>query len=73
MMHEKARARHERQIRAARTPGERDAQLDQYADGLLRATEWDADQWGLDPDHWMEAERVELTSRGGRDWPQEAI
>ncbi len=74
MMHEKAKRRHEAQIRdAVPYPRQLDILLDQYADELLRATEWDADQWGFDSDRWMEAERVALARRGGRDWPAEVI
>jgi hypothetical protein len=72
MMHEKARARYIERIKAAAGP-QRDFWLDQYADVLLRATEWDADQWGFDPDRWMDAERAQLRTRGGRDHPREAV
>lgn len=84
MLHEKAAARYHERIRqfadcrnhpdpseSARAHQHLDWWLDQYADSLLRATEWDADQWGFDPDRWMEAERVELARRGGEDWPKE--
>jgi hypothetical protein len=72
MMHPLA----ERRLRAAvadavRTGGNVDAALDQYANALLLATEWDAQQWGFDPDRWMEPERVELAQRGGDCWPVE--
>lgn len=72
-MHEKARQRHERELLAARTPKERDAVLDRYCDSLLRATEWDAQQWGFDPDRWFERERVQLAERGGSFWPVEIV
>lgn len=47
--------------------------LDQYADGLLRATEWDAEQWGFDPQKWMIRERLTMAHRGGHNWPTEVI
>ena len=50
-----------------------DMLLDQYLDWSTRATMWDADQWGLDPDHWLKKERQQLAARGGRDWPSEVI
>jgi len=59
--------------RVARARRDMDVWLDYYADSLLRVTEWDADQWGFDPDRWMEKERVELTKRGGQNWPREVI
>lgn len=70
MMHEKARQRHIDRIREA-SPDKRDFWLDQFADSLLRATEWDADQWGFDPDRWMAAERAEIERRGGPVHPRE--
>lgn len=83
-MHSKAGARHHERIqqfaerrshpdpgKAQRAQQHLDWWLDRYADGLLQATEWDADQWGFDPDRWMEAERVALARRGGEDWPKE--
>lgn len=70
-MHEKARTRIVGQIIAARTPAAVDAALDQLHDSATRATNWDADKWGFDPDRWMEAERLELESRGGDCWPTE--
>jgi hypothetical protein len=74
MMHEKARARYEAMLRDCLPwPSQVDTVLDQYADGLLRATEWDAGQWGFDPDRWMEKERAELASRGGQNRPMEVI
>lgn len=52
MMHEKSKLRQERQFRdwcAQYGPrsGAIDELLDQYNDSLYRATEWDADKWGL--------------------------
>jgi hypothetical protein len=70
-MHEKAKARMVGQLLTATSPGQVDAVLDQLYDGTVRATEWDADMWGFDPDRWMEAERVELARRGGTYWPSE--
>lgn len=72
-MHEKARQRYFRNIAGATTPEGRDSHLDRYIDAWMRVTEWDAGQWGFDPDRWMEAERVELAGRGGTDWPVEVI
>lgn len=74
MMHAKAKARYEAMLRDCLPwPDQVDIVLDRYADSLLRATEWDAGQWGFDPDRWMEAERVELAGRGGCDRPREII
>ena len=36
-----------RKILEAKTPEDRDFYLDQYADCLLRATEWDGQEWGF--------------------------
>lgn len=72
MMHQKAKDRYEQILRGCKA-SQVDIVLDQYADSLLRATEWDAKQWGFDPDRWMEKERVALARRGGRDWPSEVI
>jgi hypothetical protein len=73
MMSEKAKARFVQLFQQAETPEIRDHYLDQYADCLLRATEWDADKWGFDPDRWFEKERFELANRGGCDYPKEVI
>lgn len=70
-MHEKARNRMVRQILQASSRAAIDAALDQMHDSATRATNWDADKWGFDPDRWMESERVELMRRGGTDWPTE--
>jgi hypothetical protein len=73
-MHTKAKARYEAMLRDALPwPSQVDILLDQYADSLLRATEWDAGRWGFDPDRWFAAERVQLARRGGTDWPREVI
>jgi hypothetical protein len=72
MMHEKARKWHTDRIRDA-DPALRDYWLDMYANELLRATEWDARQWGFDPDRWQADERAQLMTRGGRNWPTEVI
>lgn len=59
---------------AARAKAEVDMALDQYADSLLRATEWDADKWGFDSDRWMEAERVQmLEAAEGKTYPKERV
>jgi hypothetical protein len=50
-----------------------DVLLDRYLDGMFRATEWDARQWGFDPWRWFAAERAALKVRGGCDWPREVI
>jgi hypothetical protein len=50
-----------------------DVALDSYLDGMFRATDWDARQWGFDPFRWMGSERAALRSRGGVDWPREVI
>jgi hypothetical protein len=86
VMHEKAAERQRDRLRMAaaalnhpdpvrRADARRalDTWLDAYADSLLRATEWDAGQWGFNPDKWMAAERVQLASRGGCHWPREVI
>lgn len=39
--------------------------LDEFLSYEKLATEWDADQWGLDPDNWMREERAELRRRAG--------
>lgn len=41
-------------------PDATDFWLDQLFDALTRATEWDAEQWQLDPRHWMVTERSQL-------------
>jgi len=75
MMHERASGRQRERIQHARdtAPETVDFWLDQYADSLLRATEWDADHWDFDPDRWMEKERAELARLGGKDWPNEPL
>lgn len=50
-------------LRLAADPGSVDLLLDQWLDYRDRATEWDAAQWGFDPDRWFERERVELNRR----------
>lgn len=77
MMHDKAKKRYESMIRDALPwPGQVDSILDQYADNLLRATEWDADQWGLpEPDMIMPLATI-LRRAGGRGatlFPREVI
>ena len=72
-MHPKARHRMITNIQVAADPKRQDFYLDQFADSLLRATEWDAEQWGFDADRWMETERIQLAERGGRFWPKEPM
>lgn len=45
---------------AARDPEVVDQLLDQWSDYRDRATDWDGDQWGFDPDTWMKQERAEM-------------
>lgn len=40
-----------------------DELLDRWLDYRDRATEWDAQNWGFDPDTWMAKERAELVKR----------
>lgn len=40
-----------------------DELLDKWLDYLYLATAWDAEQWGFDPEGWMQKERAELCSR----------
>lgn len=42
----------------AEHPG--DFWTDKIIDATTRATEWDADQWGLDPTRWMATERAQM-------------
>lgn len=71
VMHDKARLRLLMRIRNAPDAESRDAWLDLYNDSELRATEWDAQQWGFNPDKWQAIERAVIASRGGQDWPTE--
>lgn len=67
MMHEKAKARYESMLRDCLPwPRQVDIVLDQYADSLLRATEWDADQWGLPTEEMKTPLGVILSKAGGR-------
>lgn len=50
-------------LRLAGDPGSVDMLLDTWLDYRDRATEWDARQWGFDPDRWFERERAELFRR----------
>lgn len=64
-----------RLINLGATPAQLDDHLDRLVDVLLRATEWDADQWGLDPDRFCDKERRLMEARimaenGGRSWLQ---
>lgn len=61
--HPRALVRVDQAIREAiarRDPNAVDELLDRRYDAEYRATEWDADQWGFDPDRWCETERVQL-------------
>lgn len=83
-MHEVARrALRERFARVAHCAGrpgadrayflkQADMVLDEFLSYDLLATEWDADQWGLNPDDWMTEERAEMRRRGGDRRPTEA-
>jgi len=67
-----------RLIDLAATPAQLDDQLDQLVEVLCRATEWDADQWGLDPDKFCTRERrimeARITAAGGEyHWPWNRI
>jgi hypothetical protein len=75
-MHEKAKQRYEDLLRRCEVPASVDALLDQYADNLLRATEWDADHWGLPTPDMIAPLAAILSHAGGRDahlWPREVI
>jgi hypothetical protein len=61
--HPKALARLAANI--ARDRANADYWLDQWIDATTRATEWDADQWGFNPDRWMAEERAEMDRRVG--------
>ncbi|MDX3165848.1 hypothetical protein PV516_18860 [Streptomyces scabiei] len=52
------------QLRRADDPVWRDQLLDIWLDIRDRATEWDARQWGFDPDRW--AERIIADHNEGR-------
>lgn|GEM_PF-6679779 len=51
------------QIKDATRPDVIDSLLDQWWDIQHRATEWDAEKWGFDPDRWMSRERAEMRRR----------
>jgi hypothetical protein len=86
-MHDKAATRYHQRIlqfadrrnhpdraKAQRAQEHLDWWLDQYADNLLRATEWDAEQWGFDPDRWMEKERADILNMAHENtYPREVI
>lgn len=50
-------------LRRTKVPFVRDQLLDQWLDFRDRATEWDAKQWGFNPDKWMSKERAEMKKR----------
>jgi hypothetical protein len=62
--HEEAITRLRDKAANAKTREEQNHWLDLILDYTQNATEWDADQWGLDPDRWMEAERDEMEHTG---------
>lgn len=66
-MHELARKRYEQMLRECRRPELVDALLDQYADSMLRATEWDADQWDLPTTEMLAPLGAILSKAGGRN------
>lgn len=72
-MHPKALARMAGALKSTTCRARQDEILDELGDATLRATEWDADQWGFDADRWMLLERMALASRGGPFWPREVI
>lgn len=51
-------------LTATTNPDRRNELLDEWLDARDRATEWDADQWGFDPDGWCLKERTEMERRG---------
>lgn len=51
--HEKTYDRLTASLKATLDPAQRDALLDEWVDIRDRATEYDADQWGLNPDDPM--------------------
>lgn len=69
--HAKAYERLHRALACTDDRARQDELLDEILSCQQEATEWDADQWGLSPDWWMETERAELAARGGPEWPSE--
>lgn len=71
--HQKALDRYADSIR--RDPANADHFLDQMIDATTLATNWDAGQWGFDPDRWMAVERCEMDRRanGAGLWPKENV
>lgn len=61
--HPKAYAGLAERLAATADPVTRDALLDAWLNYRDRATEWDASQWGFDPDRWQERERAQLAAR----------
>jgi hypothetical protein len=45
-------------IKAAKDRRLQDSLLDMWLEYRDLATEWDADQWGFNPDRWMRQERA---------------
>lgn len=71
-MHQVARDALADKLRSARDPEARDRLLDQWADWQFRATEWDADQWGI-PDADIGRALRAHAKLGGPRWPREVI
>ena len=61
--HPRAFQRIANDIATTADPDKRDELLDEWLDCRDRATEWDADQWGLSPDFWCLEERDEMERR----------
>ncbi|MFF4791882.1 hypothetical protein ACFY2M_19435 [Streptomyces sp. NPDC001276] len=61
--HPRAFQRLANQLAATTDPAKRDVLLDEWLDVRDRATEWDADQWGLNPDGWCLKERAAMDDR----------
>lgn len=61
--HPKAFASLAVRLAATADPATVDLLLDQWLDYRDYATEWDAGQWGFQPDRWCARERAELIRR----------
>jgi hypothetical protein len=75
-MHKDAAQRYHELISEAPDLATREHWLDQYADALLRATEWDADQWGLPTEEMKTPLGAILSKAGGEQaelWPREVV
>jgi len=51
------------ELTLATNPVRRDELLDEWLDYRDCATEWDAQQWGFDPDRWEERLRIQMERR----------